>query len=62
MGTAIAQDLHHLGSVLHRIEMGLDRLRRVVTSLNASAVANILTRIMSMGGRETAEFEEHQEG
>ena len=28
MGAAVAQDLHHLGSVLDRIEMGLDRLRR----------------------------------
>ena len=52
MGAAVAQNLHDLGPVLHRIEMGFDRLRRVVTSLSASAVAKILTRIMSMAGRE----------
>ena len=28
VGAAIAQDLHDLGPVLHRIEMCLDRLRR----------------------------------
>jgi hypothetical protein len=27
MGTAFAQDLHHLSAILHRIEMGLHGLR-----------------------------------
>ena len=48
MGAAVAQDLHHLGAVLHRVEMRLHRLRLRVTSLSASAVAKILTRIMSI--------------
>ena len=59
MGAAVAQDLHDLGPVLSRIEMGFDRLGPVVTSLNASAVAKILTRISPWQGASTAEFEGH---
>ena len=27
MGAAVAQDLHHLRLILHRVELGFDRLR-----------------------------------